>query len=147
YSPAVKIAAATALAALLGHAATATAGGIATAGNTPAPKLAAGVASAPTAPKPATAGAAAAPVKTAGAAKPAAPRPATGAVPAGTPVDFTLAVRNLARVAACAEGSDVPPYLDARVVAAHCREMDVLMRDWRQRWLSRAKPFLSELVP
>jgi hypothetical protein len=63
-------------------------------------------------------------------------------------LDLTAQARTLAGVVACAAGAPAPPArLDAKVLAAHCRQMALLERWWRKRWLARAQPFLEKVVP
>jgi hypothetical protein len=63
-------------------------------------------------------------------------------------LDFTLQARALAGVVACAPGAPPPPArFDAKVLSAHCRQLAMLQRWWRHRWLERAQPFLEKVVP
>jgi hypothetical protein len=62
-------------------------------------------------------------------------------------LDFTAQARALAGVVACVPGTVPPARLDAKVLAAHCRQLAMLQRWWQKRWLARAKPFLEKVVP
>jgi hypothetical protein len=53
----------------------------------------------------------------------------------------------LAGVVACVPGTTPPPRFDAKLLAAHCRQLAMLQRWWQKRWLARAKPFLEKVVP
>jgi hypothetical protein len=61
--------------------------------------------------------------------------------------DFTPQMQALAGVVACAPGVPLPPRFDAKLLAAHCRQLAMLQRWWQRRWLARAKPFLEKVVP
>ena len=63
-------------------------------------------------------------------------------------LDLGPQARALAGVVACASGAPAPPArLDAKLLSAHCRQMAMLERWWRKRWLSQAQPFLEKVVP
>lgn len=70
-----------------------------------------------------------------------APSPA----PAGR--DFIAEVRTLYRVVACAGEWPIPDHLDARVVAKHCARLDRRKARYRERYIARARPFLTALHP
>ena len=68
--------------------------------------------------------------------------------PAGAAdLDFTPQARDLAGVVACAPGAVSPKRFDAKVLAAHCRQLAMLQRWWHRSWLERAQPFLEKVVP
>ena len=70
-------------------------------------------------------------------------------VPAQTPPakDFTDEAKLLYRVVACSGGAAFPANVDAKIVAAHCRELKPRMARYRRAYLSHAKPFLGALRP
>jgi hypothetical protein len=73
-----------------------------------------------------------------------------GAAPtaAAGELDLGPQARAMAGVVACAPGAPAPPVrFDAKLLAAHCRQMAMLERWWRKRWLSQAQPFLEKVVP
>jgi hypothetical protein len=71
----------------------------------------------------------------------------TATAAATDPIDYTRQARTLARVVACAPTGEVPPDLDKRTVAGHCRAMQVIDERWRRKWLGKAQPFLAKVVP
>jgi hypothetical protein len=63
-------------------------------------------------------------------------------------LDLGPQARALVGVVACTSGAPAPPArFDAKLLAAHCRQMAMLERWWRKRWLSHAQPFLEKVVP
>jgi len=63
------------------------------------------------------------------------------------PADFTPQVRALYRIAACGSADPVPPKLDAKVVDAHCKLMQGYIERYKARWLDKALPVLTAIVP
>jgi hypothetical protein len=53
----------------------------------------------------------------------------------------------LYRVAACGDDAALPETIDAAVVARHCANIRRRMEDYRARYLDKARPFFSALVP
>lgn len=77
---------------------------------------------------------------------------AQGPAPAPAPLltgelDFTEEARALFRVVACASDAPVPAGLDARVVEAHCKEMQRRYGRYRATWVDQAMPFIAQLKP
>lgn len=60
--------------------------------------------------------------------------------------DFIGEARVLAVVGACADGT-APAELDARTIAAHCAKVRKVQAAYREKWLSKAQPFMLEHVP
>jgi hypothetical protein len=63
------------------------------------------------------------------------------------PLDYGAQARELSSVVACAPGAARPGRFDDKVMTAHCRDLATLQTRWKQRWLTRAQPFLQEVVP
>jgi hypothetical protein len=61
--------------------------------------------------------------------------------------DFREELAMLFRVAACGNDEPLPAGLDAAVVKAHCDELVAKIESYKKRYVSVAKPFLSELQP
>jgi hypothetical protein len=118
--------------------------GCARAPDAPAPTPSVPVPSLASAPAPETV----APVASASAAPPAV---ATATPPAPEPpllgLEFLPQARTVFRVAACGSTGDIPPRLDATVVARHCEELGRAYADYRHGWFDVAKPFLAALRP
>lgn len=72
------------------------------------------------------------------------PQPAPGA---GEPLDFTAEAKLLFRVVACGDESPLPAHLDAKVVDAHCKEMQRRYAKYRDTWVKQATPFIAALKP
>jgi hypothetical protein len=60
------------------------------------------------------------------------------------PRDFTTETRAIYSVAACGEAP--PASYDARVVAAHCKELARAVAQWRKNWFDKASPWLAKEV-
>ena len=79
---------------------------------------------------------------------PPSPVPPSPAAPvASQAADFTAQVRTLVRIATCAPDAELPRHLEARVVEQHCKLFSGLHTRWQTKWLTRARPFLDEMVP
>jgi hypothetical protein len=63
------------------------------------------------------------------------------------PADFTPQVKELYRVAACGSTDPVPPKFDAKDVDAHCKLLAGHIERYKARWLDKALPVLSAIVP
>jgi hypothetical protein len=61
--------------------------------------------------------------------------------------DFADDARSIYRVAACGAPGDLPPKVDAGVVARHCGTLRFIYDHYKKRWLSRAVPFMATLRP
>jgi hypothetical protein len=72
--------------------------------------------------------------------EPSAPAPVPGANYAGD-------ARAVFRIAACGTSGDLPPKMDAGVVARHCGTLRFIYDQYKKRWLSRAIPFMAALRP
>lgn len=75
------------------------------------------------------------------------PPPPTPAAKPGEPIDFTEEAKLLYRVVACGGDAPLPPGLDAKVVDAHCKEMERRMDLYRKTWVAEAEPFIQKLKP
>ena len=75
------------------------------------------------------------------------PSPAPAPAAASAARDFVVPARMLSRVAACGVTGDIPAGLDPHTVEAHCAALHTLEDRWREKWLSRAKPFFERVVP
>jgi hypothetical protein len=67
--------------------------------------------------------------------------------PAAEPLDFTKQVKILFRVVACAGEEPIPSQLDAKVVEAHCKELERRKEKYRKTWIGEAMPFIANLKP
>ncbi len=67
--------------------------------------------------------------------------------PANEPLDFTKQVKVLFRVVACAGDEPVPANVDAKVLEAHCKELNRRIELYRQTWVTEAMPFIQGLKP
>ena len=63
------------------------------------------------------------------------------------PADFIAEAKTLFRIAACGDDSDLPPGVDAKIVAHHCDELLRTYHQYRTKWLDVAIPFIAELRP
>jgi hypothetical protein len=72
---------------------------------------------------------------------------ATAAAQAPVPADFTAEAKLLYRAVACGGTDPLPSTVDTAVVDAHCKELRVLMEDYKKRWLNQAMPYLAKVVP
>lgn len=72
--------------------------------------------------------------------------PAPQAPPADA-LDFTAEAKLLYRVVACGDDSPLPAHLDAKVVEAHCKEMQRRYGVYRETWVKQASPFIQALKP
>lgn len=61
--------------------------------------------------------------------------------------DFGNAARELYRAASCGASGEVPANLDRALVDGHCSALRFIFDQYRQRWLSKAIPFMAELRP
>jgi hypothetical protein len=73
------------------------------------------------------------------------PSPEAEAAPSGA--DYADDARAIYRVAACGTSGDLPPKVDAGVVARHCGTLRFIYEQYKKRWLSRAIPFMATLRP
>jgi hypothetical protein len=62
-------------------------------------------------------------------------------------LDFTAEAKLLFRVVACGDESPLPAHLDAKVVDAHCKEMQRRYTRYRETWVKQAMPFIEALKP
>lgn len=62
-------------------------------------------------------------------------------------LDFTAEAKLLFRVVACGDETPLPKHLDAKVVDAHCVEMQRRYGRYRETWVKQAIPFLEALTP
>lgn len=60
------------------------------------------------------------------------------------PKDFTSEAREVYAIAACGEAP--PAAYDAKVVAAHCKELATTKAAWKKNWYAKAAPFFAEHV-
>ena len=67
--------------------------------------------------------------------------------PSAVPLDLTAEARLLYRVVACGNDDPLPPGFDAKVVAAHCKEMQRRYAKYRATWIAEAEPFIQALKP
>lgn len=67
--------------------------------------------------------------------------------PGAEPLDFTAEAKLLFRVVACGDDSPLPANLDAKVVEAHCKEMQRRYGIYRETWVKQASPFIQALKP
>jgi hypothetical protein len=67
--------------------------------------------------------------------------------PAAEPLDFTKQVKVLFRVVACAGEEPLPANVDAKVVEAHCKELNRRADKYKATWVGQAMPFIQELKP
>jgi hypothetical protein len=67
--------------------------------------------------------------------------------PAPAPLDFTAEAKLLFRVVACGDDSPLPEGLDAKVVDAHCKEINRRYAKYRSTWIGEAEPFIQALKP
>lgn len=72
---------------------------------------------------------------------------AQASAPAAEPLDFTKQVKVLFRVVACAGEEPLPANLDAKVVDAHCKELNRRTDKYKATWVGQAMPFIQELKP
>lgn len=63
------------------------------------------------------------------------------------PLDFTRQVKVLYRVVACAGDEPLPANIDAKVVEAHCKELNRRIEKYRKTWVGEAMPFIQGLKP
>jgi hypothetical protein len=63
------------------------------------------------------------------------------------PLDFTRQVKVLYRVVACAGEEPLPAHVDAKVVDAHCKELNRRIEKYRKTWVGEAMPFIQSLKP
>jgi hypothetical protein len=75
------------------------------------------------------------------------PAPPQSATPVASAADFTPQVRTLVRMATCAPDAELPHRFEARVVEQHCQLFSGLHTRWQKKWLTRARPFLDQVVP
>lgn len=61
--------------------------------------------------------------------------------------DFTAEAKLLYRVVACGGDAALPANIDAKVVEAHCREVEARVAKYRATWVNVAKPFIQKLKP
>lgn len=66
---------------------------------------------------------------------------------AGAPLDFTAEAKLLYRAVACGDESELPKGLDAKLVDAHCKEINRRYAKYRSTWISEAEPFIQALKP
>ncbi len=71
---------------------------------------------------------------------------ATGAAHAQG-VDFTPQARALFRIAACGGADALPGGVDPKVVERHCKDLEVAIARYKQRWVDKAVPVLSAIIP
>lgn len=71
----------------------------------------------------------------------------TAAPAADAPLDFTEQAKLLYRVVACGNDSALPPELDAKVIDAHCVELNRRIEKYRETWVKEASPFIQALKP
>lgn len=67
--------------------------------------------------------------------------------PRAEPQEFASEARLLYRVVACAGDAELPRNVDARVVDAHCRQLETMLARYRTSYVSVASPFLAKLRP
>lgn len=75
------------------------------------------------------------------------PAPSTGPVSLTGSLDFTEDAKALFRVVACGSDAPLPEGVDAKVVEAHCREMQRRYGKYRAMWIQGATPFIEGLKP
>ncbi|MEW5738553.1 MAG: hypothetical protein AB1938_06480 [Myxococcota bacterium] len=80
-------------------------------------------------------------------AAPASPAAAPAPAPANEVLDFTAQAKLLFRVVACGDDTPLPAHLDAKVIEAHCKEMQRRYGVYRETWVKQAIPFLEALKP
>lgn len=72
---------------------------------------------------------------------------APAAAAADAPLDFTAEAKLLFRVVACAGDAALPEHLDAKVVEAHCKELNRRADKYKDTWVKEAMPFIQNLEP
>ncbi|MFT3711260.1 MAG: hypothetical protein QM817_26820 [Archangium sp.] len=72
---------------------------------------------------------------------------APAAAAADQPLDFTEQAKLLYRVVACGNDSALPADIDAKVVEAHCVELNRRIEKYRETWVKEASPFIQGLKP
>jgi hypothetical protein len=82
------------------------------------------------------------------AAAPAAPPPAAPLPthPSGG-ADFTAQAKLLYRLVACSGDTPIPANLDAKIVEAHCKDLEKKTAKYKDTWVQVAEPFLQKLKP
>ncbi len=65
----------------------------------------------------------------------------------GAPLDFTDEAKLLFRVVACGNDDPLPAGFDAKVIEAHCKEMQRRYAKYRATWIGEAQPFIQGLKP
>lgn len=79
---------------------------------------------------------------------PAAKTPPAVAAPAtGEVLDFTDEAKLLFRVVACGNDAPLPEGMDAKIVEAHCKEVNRRLGLYRATWVKEASPFIQALKP
>jgi len=73
--------------------------------------------------------------------------PAAAPAPSSEPLDFTKQVKVLFRVVACAGDEPIPSTFDAKVVEAHCKELNRRTDAYKKTWVGEAMPFIQALKP
>lgn len=63
------------------------------------------------------------------------------------PLDFTDEAKLLYRVVACGNDAPLPDGIDAKVVDAHCKELNKRIEKYRATWVKEASPFIQALKP
>ena len=61
--------------------------------------------------------------------------------------DFKDELSALYRVVACAGDAPIPKQLDASVVEAHCARVQPMVKQYREKYLAKAKPFFDGIRP
>jgi len=67
--------------------------------------------------------------------------------PTAAALDFTEEAKLLYRVVACGNDSALPAGIDAKVVDAHCKELNKRIEKYRATWVNEASPFIQALKP
>lgn len=62
-------------------------------------------------------------------------------------VDFTPQAKALFRIAACGGSDPLPAGVDAKVVERHCKDLEAAVAKYKARWVDKAVPVLSTVVP
>ncbi len=78
------------------------------------------------------------------------PAPAPDAAPPADPDpkgEFDEQAKQLYRVAACGGDEPLPANIPAKVVEAHCKALDKIIAEYREKWVDKALPFLASIVP
>ena len=62
-------------------------------------------------------------------------------------VDFTPEAKLLWRIAACGGSDALPEGVDAKMVDRHCKDLEAAITKYKTRWVDKAVPVLSTVVP